>query len=144
MRTLFDFLGWKMKNIDEEIIRELSANARMPFLQIAKKLNVSEGTIRKRVDKLHKNGIIKKFTIVKSNEASVIVGIQTNPQFPTSKIVAKIITYGVTRAFEVTGRFDGICLISAENMEKTNEILEKIRTTEGIVHTETFTVLKEH
>jgi Lrp/AsnC family transcriptional regulator of lysine biosynthesis len=132
-----------MKDIDDDILKELTINARKPFLQIAKKLKVSEGTIRKRVNKLHQNGVIKKFTIVRSNETYVIVGVQTNPQFPTTKIVQQISRYGVNRIFEVTGRFDAICLITTDTMEKTNEILEKIRTTEGIVHTETFTVLKE-
>ena len=132
-----------MKDIGEEILEELTNNARMPFLQIAKKLEVSEGTIRKRVEKLQKNDFIKKFTIVKGKQTSVVVGIQTNPQFPTTEIVDKISQFGVDRILEVTGRFDAICFISSKDMERTNEVLEKIRTTEGIVHTETFTVLKE-
>lgn len=132
-----------MKDIDNKILEALEKNSRKPFLQIAKNLKVSEGTIRKRVDKMHKSGTIKKFTIIKTNETSVIVGVQSNPQYPTSKIVDILGKFGINRIFEVTGRFDAICYITCENMEKINEILENIRTTEGIIHTETFTVLKE-
>lgn len=132
-----------MKNIDNKILNYLTNDSRMPYLKIAKEIGVSEGTIRKRVKKLVENGIIKKFTIVKTTDSSVIVGVQINPQKPTKIISGQMKKYGVDRIFEVTGRFDIVCHINCANMEDTNEILERIRTTEGIVHTETFTILKQ-
>ena len=52
--------------------------------------------------------------------------------------------YGVNKIQELTGRFDVLCFISTEDMEDANDLLEKIRAIEGIKHTETFIVLKEH
>jgi DNA-binding Lrp family transcriptional regulator len=51
-------------------------------------------------------------------------------------------SYGVDEIFEVTGRFDIICIIDEDTMEHLNDILEKIRAIDGVNHTETFTVLK--
>ena len=53
-----------MDKLDLNILEMLSKNSRTPFMQIARKLKVSESTIRKRVSKLEENGIIKKFSLV--------------------------------------------------------------------------------
>ena len=47
-----------MDDLDREIIRELSENARKPFMTIAKKLGVSTKTVIRRYDELKKNGTI--------------------------------------------------------------------------------------
>ncbi|MEM2934948.1 MAG: Lrp/AsnC family transcriptional regulator [Candidatus Thermoplasmatota archaeon] len=49
---------------DKKIIEILEKNARTPYTKIAKELGLSEGAIRKRVDNLEKNGIIKKYVAV--------------------------------------------------------------------------------
>ncbi|MFH1053545.1 MAG: AsnC family transcriptional regulator [Candidatus Woesearchaeota archaeon] len=132
-----------MDETDEKILEELTQDARKPFLQIAKKLKVSEGTIRKRVNDMVKNNIIKKFTINVTGNISAIVGIQTNPHVRTDEIVKRLKYIKVHRIYELTGRFDILCYISSKTMERTNEMLESIRSIEGIQHTETFTVLNE-
>ena len=53
-----------MDKTDFGIIEALSKNSRTPFVEIAKKLNVSESTIRKRVSGLERGSIIKKYSLV--------------------------------------------------------------------------------
>lgn len=130
--------------IDQRIISDLEKNARMPFLQIAKHLNVSEGTIRKRVSKLKDNGMIRKFTIELKKNYIAIVGIETNPRVPTLQVAEELKNLKCKRLFEVTGRYDLICFLSGKDLESVNETLERIRIIEGVVHTETFTILKEN
>jgi Lrp/AsnC family transcriptional regulator of lysine biosynthesis len=133
-----------MDDIDIAIINTLRQDARTPFLQISKHLKVSEGTIRKRVKDLVEAKIIKKFTIETTEEVFAIVGVETETKTETKKIVEKIKSYGVDSLYEVTGRFDIICIVPSHNMEKINDVLERIRTTQGVLHTETFTVLKKN
>ncbi|MFP3190692.1 MAG: AsnC family transcriptional regulator, partial [Thermoproteota archaeon] len=52
-----------MDEIDNLIIRELESDGRKPYTVISKKLGFSEGTVRKRVERLVNEGIIK-FTVV--------------------------------------------------------------------------------
>ena len=132
-----------LDDIDKNIIAELENDARKPFLQIAKMLNVSEGTIRKRVSKLISNEIIKKFTIEVKNNYSAIVGIETNPHIPTKHIGDDLKKLGARKVFEVAGRYDLICFLASKGLEQMNEVLEKIRIIKGVEHTETFTILKE-
>ena len=133
----------KMDHIDTKIIERLRKDARTPFLQIAKDLNVSEGTIRKRVKNLLGKKQINKFTIETDEDVFAIVGIETETKIETKKIVDKIKSFGIDAIYEVTGRFDIICMVPLSEREKVNETLEKIRTTEGVVHTETFTILNK-
>jgi Lrp/AsnC family transcriptional regulator, regulator for asnA, asnC and gidA len=130
-----------MDNINLAIIELLRKDSRTPFLKIAKQLNVSEGTIRKRVKDLTKSKEIEKFTINTKDGIFAIVGIETQTKTETKNIVNSIKKLNIGDIYEVTGRFDIICMVPSEDREKVNETLEKIRSTDGVIHTETFTVL---
>lgn len=52
-----------MDKIDRMIIIELMKNARMPFLRIAKKIDVSSETVRQRYSKMRKEGTIMHSSI---------------------------------------------------------------------------------
>lgn len=133
-----------MDKIDSVIMERLRDNSRTPFLTVSKELNVSEGTIRKRVKDLVNKGKIKRFTIESSSDTFAIVGVETETKTETNKIVKEIKQLGVGSIYEVTGRFDIICMIHFTEREKVNEMLEGIRSIEGVVHTETFTVLMKN
>lgn len=70
---------------DLKIIEILRENARTPFLRIAKALGVSEAAIRKRVKRLERSGVIKKYTIdvdlrKMGFEANALIGLDTKPE----------------------------------------------------------------
>jgi Lrp/AsnC family transcriptional regulator of lysine biosynthesis len=133
-----------MDDKDKKIIERLTDNARTPFLQIAKDMNVSEGTIRKRVATLLKNKYIKKFTIETSYQSRAIIEVTTGSQIPTEKIVHDIQKIGVEKVFEVAGRFTLLCMVKADSLSLVNDIVESIRQVNGVIQTETLPVLKEN
>jgi Lrp/AsnC family transcriptional regulator, regulator for asnA, asnC and gidA len=72
-------------NIDNGILEILSKNARTSFLDIAKRLNISESAIRNRVKNLENGGIIKKYSLsVDPNKLGygsvALVGIDVQPE----------------------------------------------------------------
>jgi DNA-binding Lrp family transcriptional regulator len=136
--------GIFLDGIDRKIIEALKIDSRTTFLSIAKKIEVSEGTIRQRVSKMISKGIIKKFTIELGTQTTALVEIQTSSKIPTKKISESILKSGADKVFEVTGDTTIIAQISAENLTKLNEIIERIRAIEGVTQTETFPVLKEY
>lgn len=74
-----------LDKLDTGILTILNNNSRMPYLEIAKKLKVSESTIRNRVGSLQKDGVIKNFSInldpAKLGYGSVaLVGIDVQPE----------------------------------------------------------------
>ncbi|MCG2883120.1 MAG: Lrp/AsnC family transcriptional regulator [Candidatus Nanopusillus sp.] len=50
-------------DIDNKIIKILINNSRISNTKIAKLLDISEASVRKRIKKIMKHGIIKKFTV---------------------------------------------------------------------------------
>ncbi|OGD52968.1 hypothetical protein A3K80_03375, partial [Candidatus Bathyarchaeota archaeon RBG_13_38_9] len=54
--------------IDRDIIQILQEDASTPFVEVAKKIGVTDGTIHQRVKKLKKSGVIKRFTIQLNSE----------------------------------------------------------------------------
>ncbi len=68
---------------DKRILNMLMENARRPYKEIAEdpKVNLSESSVRKRVNKLKNDGIIEKFTIKLSpvNEDSIIAFLTVIP-----------------------------------------------------------------
>ena len=133
-----------MDDKDKKIVEKLSENARTPFLQIAKDMHVSEGTIRKRVANMVKNKLIRKFTIETSYQSRAIIEVITGSQIPTEKIVHDIQKIGVEKVFEVAGRFTLLCMVKADSLSQVNDIVESIRQVPGVIQTETLPVLKEN
>ncbi|WP_423792207.1 winged helix-turn-helix transcriptional regulator [Methanocaldococcus indicus] len=53
-----------MDEKDLKILKILMENGRMSYTEIAKKLNTSESSIRKRVKKMEEEGIIKGYSVI--------------------------------------------------------------------------------
>jgi len=76
---------------DIKIIHLLKENSRTPFVKIAKILGVSETAIRKRVRKLEREGVIRKYTIEVDLKklgfkVNVLIGIDTKPEYYISTL----------------------------------------------------------
>ena len=78
--------------IDEKIIDFLRNNSRESFVDIGKKLKLSESAVRRRVKNLVANGTIKKFTLEvgDANTTSAIVLISVDSTMDTSKVSTKL------------------------------------------------------
>ncbi|MFQ6076767.1 MAG: winged helix-turn-helix transcriptional regulator [Candidatus Bathyarchaeia archaeon] len=133
-----------MDEIDKRILDILRRNARSSYTAISKELNLSEGTIRKRVKNLVESGVIRRFTI----ETSVIgvralVLISTATSTPTSKVAEEIAAIrGVESVFEVTGEFDVTALIHGDRVADVNRTIDDIRGVQGVSITRTLFVLR--
>ena len=69
---------------DKKIIGILLENARLPFTDIAKKLGITDVAVKKRLKKLEKNGVIKKYTVIVDPsklgyQDVALVGVDTEP-----------------------------------------------------------------
>jgi len=134
-----------MDKLDLKIIKVLERNGRASNTEIAKKTNVSEGTVRKRIHFLLKKEIIKRFTIDLSTKggftALVLINAESNAVL--SKIIKKICTReGIRKVSEVAGAFDLVVEISTESAEKFNTIIDSIRSITKIEDTQSLIVLK--
>jgi Lrp/AsnC family transcriptional regulator for asnA, asnC and gidA len=133
-----------MDAMDEEILAILKKDARESYVNIASKLNTSEGTIRGRVKKLVEQGVITRFTIrTKGKNVKALIAIQMdiNAENPKAHTITEI--EGVEMVYEVSGDNDLIALVDVMSTEDLNEIIEDIRNL-GVKATRTMLILKEH
>ncbi|RLG01506.1 MAG: AsnC family transcriptional regulator [Thaumarchaeota archaeon] len=137
---------WRtLDDVDLKIIDLLKRNSRMSFIEIGKRIGLSEGAVRRRVKLLVEKGIIKRFTIELSKD--YVINAVTFLTFDRGDIAEEVIESiskipEVESVYELTGRFDAMVMISAGGVSSLNECIDKIRRVRGVKHTETAVILR--
>lgn len=133
-------------NLDKRILEIMKKDSRCPYVEIAEKLGVSEGTVRSRVHKMTEDGIIRGFTIkTSSKNVKALVEVRIDVNTDSEEIARKLSEYdGVTEVFEVTGDQDIIAIVDVESSQSLNEIIERVRRYDNVLSTRTRLILKEH
>ncbi|MBI5035903.1 Lrp/AsnC family transcriptional regulator [Candidatus Micrarchaeota archaeon] len=135
-----------MDELDERLLRELMGDARAPNSIIAKRLRVSEGTVRNRLSRLLKEGVITGFSADVSlrEQFMALTLVKTCAQKRTPDIVARIKKIdGFGRAFEVSGEWDVVLVVSVPSPEDYNEFIEAVREVDGVESTQSLVVLRK-
>ena len=132
--------------VDEKIIEYLKENSRESFVDIGKKLKLSESAVRRRVKNLLGSGTIKKFTLElgEENATSAIVLVSVDSATDTSKVSLKLVKLeGVKTVYEITGQYDITVIISAATIAEINNSIDALRKIPGVVDTNTVIILKK-
>lgn len=130
---------------DEKILEFLRNNSRESFVDIGKKLKLSESAVRRRVKNLVDNGTINKFTIEvgEGNTTSAIVLISVESSTDTSKVSSRITKIpGVRTVYEITGQYDITVVIRAPNITEINECIDTLRKIPGVSDTNSVIILR--
>ena len=124
-----------MDDIDRKILEILKENARTKYVDIGEAVGLTEGAVRRRIEKMLEAEIIVKFTIESSIEFEGVVLIKTGlEQIPEIK---KHVKEYAERIFELAGEYDIAVLIQAFSIDKLNWKVDKIRKTPGVLDTKT-------
>ena len=132
--------------VDEKIIEYLKENSRESFVDIGKKLKLSESAVRRRVKNLVDSGTIKKFTLElgEENSTSAIVLVSVDSATETSKVSLKLAKLeGVKTVYEITGQYDITTIMSASNIAEINSTIDALRKIPGVVDTNTVIILRK-
>ncbi|TMP98526.1 MAG: AsnC family transcriptional regulator, partial [Thaumarchaeota archaeon] len=81
-----------MDKADQLIIRVLRDDARISNTDLAKKLDLSEATVRRRIAGLVGSGAIRRFTVEVDDpdQTSAIMWVSVSPSIPTGQVSGKI------------------------------------------------------
>ena len=126
-----------MDKLDLSIIKILSKNSRTPYLEIARKLKVSESTIRKRVSNLENNGVIKKYSlVVDTNKIGfgdiALVGIDVVPE-KYLDVAKKLTEFGeIKYVASSTGDHMFMLEVWTKNDNDLRALSEKLKGIEGV------------
>ncbi len=132
-------------DIDKIVIRRLKENARVPYTKIAEEIGLSEAAVRKRVEKLVEEGVIKKFTVEvdSGDKLKAMILISVQPPRPNPVVAQEMKNVeGVDIVFEVAGEVDIVAIVSGSSMQEVNKYIDEIRRTEGVSKTNSMIVLR--
>jgi DNA-binding Lrp family transcriptional regulator len=122
--------------IDWKIIQNLRMNSRISNSELGRRLNLSEGAIRKRIKILQEKNIIKQFTIVSKNDGiEAIVFVRIDPK--KSQYLKDYFIRRFEEIYEFSGRFDIALHFHCKSIEELNEKVDGLREIEGIRNTDT-------
>ena len=130
---------------DEKIIDFLKKDSRESFVDIGKKLKLSESAVRRRVKNLFDNGTIKKFTIEigETNTTSAIVLISVDSSMDTSKVSTKLAKLErIKTVYEITGQYDITAIISAPSITEINTCIDALRKIPGVTDSNSVIILR--
>lgn len=138
----------RFDDLDMKLLFELTKDGSISVPELSKKLGINASVLYSRIKRLLKKKLIKKFTVVIDDTLLGIgvkasVGVNRDPKFKDTIHKKLMETPEVVSISEVTGRFDIIVKVYAENLEALHSIvIEKIGKIEGIQSSETFVELQ--
>ncbi|MCH7969166.1 MAG: Lrp/AsnC family transcriptional regulator [Thaumarchaeota archaeon] len=132
-----------------KLLYELAKDSSISVPNLSKKLGINASVLYSRIKRLMKKKVIKKFTIVIDDSilgigVKATVGVNRDPKLKDSIHTQLMETPEVVSISEITGRFDIMIRVYAENLEALHTIvIEKIGKIDGIKNTETFVELQK-
>ncbi len=139
----------RFDELDLKLLYELTKDASISVPTLSKKLGINASVLYSRIKRLVKKKLIKKFTII-IDESQLGIGVKASvganrdPKLK-DEIHKKLLDIPETVSIsEVTGRFDIMIQIYAENLETLHSVvIDKVGNIEGIQSTETFVELQK-
>lgn len=135
--------------LDERILAELTANARIAHAELGAKVNLSRNAVRQRIERLERDGVIQGYTLR--------VG---EGRRPTSLITSVIFVYRydrmrgedvlaalrgipeITHCEVLSGEFDLMLRVEAASPERVHQVWKEIAAMPGVENTITSLVLE--
>ena len=139
----------KLDDLDMKLLYELTHDGSISVPNLSKKMGINASVLYSRIKRLTKKKLIKKFTILVDESqlgigVKATIGINRDPKLKDAIHKQLLQTAEIVSISEVTGRFDIMVSVHAENLEELHTIvIDKIGKIEGIQSTETFVELQK-
>jgi len=132
---------------DRAILRLLQEDARMPFSEIAREIDMSSATVHDRVNKLESEGVIQGYHASIDPKAagygiSAFVGIRVEQggEWDTLERLREI--DGVQEVHLTTGEWDIVMRVYATDADELRELMfSEVPETEGFDRSQTMVIL---
>lgn len=142
--------NYEIDNTDLKILEILMQDAKRPYTEVAKKVNVSQGTVHVRMNKMEEAGILEKTTL-RINYAKLgfditaFIGIYLEKSALYESVLAKL--KGIPEIINIhytTGNYSMFVKIHCRDTNHLKEVLhDKMQQVDGIERTETMISLEE-
>ena len=132
-------------NTDEKILGFLRDDSRGSFVEIGKKLKLSESAVRRRVKNMVDSGAITKFTVEEGgDQPEALVLVSADSSIDTSKVSLKLTKLdGIKKIYEITGQYDICVIVQASTINEINACIDDLRKISGVTAV-SYTHLRAH
>jgi DNA-binding Lrp family transcriptional regulator len=137
----------RLDETDRKIIALLRDDARRSFQDIGERVALSAPAVKRRVDRLERDGVIKGYTATVEPEAlgwhvHAFVEMFCEGRMRAEELRAAVEPHPeVAGAYTVAGEGSAILHVRAEDTQHLEQALERIRDTPGVQRTQTQIVL---
>ncbi|HEY7669751.1 MAG TPA: Lrp/AsnC family transcriptional regulator [Hyphomicrobium sp.] len=135
-----------MDDLDHRLLTLMRDDARRSIASLAAELDASRATVRARLDKLVRSGVIGGFTIVvrdptERNYVRAIMLIEVEGR-GVEKVMRRMHGFPeVRRLYSTNGRWDIVAELVTDTLEGFDRLLNRVREIDGITSTETSILL---
>jgi Lrp/AsnC family transcriptional regulator for asnA, asnC and gidA len=137
----------ELDETDREILRILQADARTPFSEVAREIDMSSATVHDRVNRMEEAGVIEGYhakvdpkTVGLGISAIVGLRVQQGREEETLERLTKI--GGVQDVYLTTGQWDVMMRVFAADADNLRELLfDTIARMDGFDRSQTMVIL---
>lgn len=136
-----------MDEIDRTIVALLRQDARRSYQDVGRHVHLSAPAVKRRVDRLERDGVILGYTAIVSPpvfgwHAEAFVDLYCDGKMPAEAIKRAVVDEPrVVAAHTVAGGASALLHVMARDTKDLEQVLERIRSTEGVTRTVTEVVL---
>ena len=137
----------RLDAIDRRIVAELIEDSRRSFAQVGSEVGLSAPAVKRRVDRLRGDGVLRAFTAIVDPVAlgwaiEAFIEVYCEGRVSPARIRSMVSDIPeVQEAFTVTGNADALLRVRASDMSHFERVLETVRDHEGISQTRSTVVL---
>jgi len=131
---------------DKKILEIINDDARTPYRQISRDLDISVGTVHNRVDKMIKTGAIKKFAPIMDHgklgyNLTSIIGVRVKGGKIQNWENKTSFHKNVLGIYDVTGEYDAFLIAKFKDTEELDKFIKDLLKEPSVERTYTQTVL---
>jgi Lrp/AsnC family transcriptional regulator for asnA, asnC and gidA len=137
----------ELDETDREILRILQENARTPFSEVARRIDMSSATVHDRVNRMEEAGVIEGYhASVAHREVgygiSAILGLRVEQGREQDTLDRLKAIRGVQEIHLTTGEWDVMARVFADDADALRELMfEEIAQMDGFARSQTMVVL---
>ena len=139
-----------MDGTDLRILEILQRDARATQHEIARQVRLSQPSVADRIHKLEARGVILGYVArvdpaQLGKDITAFIGVATERARDIARIEREVVAYDdVLECHHVTGAWTLMLKAKTRDTESLEELIESIRSCEGVARTETMVVLSTH
>lgn len=138
--------GVTLDEIDERLLTLLRDDARQTIAQLAKELGISRGQVYSRLARLEEGNIVAGYTVrlgqaFAAGRIRAHMMIKTLPRYHREVEIALSGFTQVQAVHAISGEYDIIAVLEAEDSAQLNELIDEIGLLQGVERTTTSVIL---